>query len=400
MTMANDSFSWPEVDMVRLANQRRERITELLAGQGLDLLLLSSFDNIRFATDFRTSLTFDSGLDWYSMLVDGNAEATLIAPDVSEEERMPFAEFPWIVRRLPGPSWQSFWAHAAIYADVIAAALKTQEVRRIEVDYMDFHVIDEIQERLPGLEIVSVGDALLRMRRVKSADELTLIEAAAAAGSLAVDEAMARAEAGMSDLDIVRMATERALSFGVETVSHAVLVANRSAHDTNWYARGIELKKSSTFFIDFGVYGLGGYCHDFCRTGHIGDPKPAVAEAHLKLSQALDRGVADSGPGTYCSEITSIINQTLSESGLPPTGYAMGHGIGLRLVEPPAFPIGQSPLEDSALEAGMVICVEPSTHVVSDGITLQIKEEEMYVVESNGLRQITSDSRVKLTEGY
>ena len=78
----------------------------------------------------------------------------------------------------------------------------------------------------------------------------------------------------------------------------------------------------------------------------------------------------------------------LRKHGLPETDYAMGHGIGLRLTEPPAIS-RSGDVEDQRLEEGMVICIEPSTWVEVDGVPVSLKEEDQYVVEANGLRPLT-----------
>ena len=56
-------YRWPDVDAAALRAARMERISEQMRDRQLDHVLLSSFDTIRQATDFRATLTYDSNYD-------------------------------------------------------------------------------------------------------------------------------------------------------------------------------------------------------------------------------------------------------------------------------------------------------------------------------------------------
>ena len=94
-------------------------------------------------------------------------------------------------------------------------------------------------------------------------------------------------------------------------------------------------------------------------------------------------------PGVRGSEIAAAVNAALERRGLPPTSYAMGHGIGLRLVEPPSLFRPDRMDVDEPLAEGMTLCIEPSTAVEAAGEIVGLKEEEQYVVTATGLRQLT-----------
>ncbi len=144
-----------------------------------------------------------------------------------------------------------------------------------------------------------------------------------------------------------------------------------------------------TFFVDYGVYGAGGYASDFCRTHVAETAPPQVRDAHRTLREALAEGEAMARPGVRGSEVAAAVNAALQREGLPPTSYAMGHGIGLRLVEPPSLFRPERMDADETLAEGMTICIEPSTAVEVGGEVVGLKEEEQYVVTETGLRQLT-----------
>jgi hypothetical protein len=59
-------YEWPRVDEAALLADRRARVADVMRDERLDALLLSGFDNIRYATGFRASLTYDSNYEWYA----------------------------------------------------------------------------------------------------------------------------------------------------------------------------------------------------------------------------------------------------------------------------------------------------------------------------------------------
>ena len=100
------------------------------------------------------------------------------------------------------------------------------------------------------------------------------------------------------------------------------------------------------------------------------------------------------------SEIAATVNGALEDRGLPPTSYAMGHGIGLRLVEPPSLFRADRMDRDEPLAEGMTLCIEPSTAVAVDGEMVGLKEEAQYVVTATGLRQLTTTAVADRNGGH
>ena len=194
---------------------------------------------------------------------------------------------------------------------------------------------------------------------------------------------------GMTDVEIVNLANDVSNRCGVEWISHAVITVQSTPSRASWLPTGRRVWGADTFFVDYGVYGAGGYASDFCRTHVAETAPPTVRKAHRAVREALAEGAAMARPGVRGSEIAATVNAALEARGLPPTSYAMGHGIGLRLVEPPSLFRPERMDADEMLAEGMIVCIEPSTAVEVDGEVVGLKEEEQYVVTATGLRQLT-----------
>lgn len=383
-------YRWPDVDASALRAARMERVSELMQAQQLDHLILSSFDTIRQATDFRATLTYDSNYDYYATLVATDGETTLLACDVGEVVEEPMTNLPWITRRVPAPSWQSFWAHPQTYARVLVGELKRVGASRVGIDTLPFDTLELVRRELPQVEFVPVLRELLWARRIKLPDEVRLLEASCKVLSLCASAAFDGFVEGMTDHDVVTLADEVAHSHMVEWISHSVIVAQATPKKAAWLPTGRRIWGGDAFFVDYGVIGRGGYTADFCRTAFAGEPPAAVAAAHRGLLDAKASGEAFARPGVKGSELAAHINDALRGHGLPPTSYAMGHGIGLRMVEIPSLYRAEMMDHDDVLEEGMAICIEPSTAVeLPGGEVVGLKEEDQYMVTASGLRKLT-----------
>ncbi len=383
-------YAWPDVDFAALRGARMERVSELMRERDLDHLLLSSFDTIRQTTDFRATLTYDSNYDYYAAIVAADGDATLVACDVGEAIDEPMHGLPWITRRIPAPSWQSLWAHPQTYARVLAKELERLGARRVGIDVLPLDTAQALRAALPGVELVPVLRDLLWARRVKLPDEVRLLEASCEVLSLCASAAMEGFVEGMTDHEVVSLADAAAHKHMVEWISHSVIVAQATPKKAAWLPTGRRIWGGEVFFVDYGVIGRGGYTADFCRTAFAGEPDPVVADAHRKLLDAKAAGEAFAKPGVKGSEIAQTINDALRGHGLPPTSYAVGHGIGLRMVEPPSIYRAEMMDHDDVLEEGMAICLEPSTSVaLPGGEVVGMKEEDQYMVTASGLRRLT-----------
>ena len=93
------------------------------------------------------------------------------------------------------------------------------------------------------------------------------------------------------------------------------------------------------------------------------------------------------------ADIHAAINGYLHRQGFPITPYGTGHGIGLRACEPPTIHRRDRTSRDETLIEGMTIALEPETQVELDGVAILLKVEDNYVVESSGLRRLTTAPR-------
>lgn len=379
-------YDWPKVDQAELQRRRGERTRSLIDSLRLDHLLLTSFDNIRYVTGYRTQIIAEA-FDWFAAVASRDGDYEMLVPWVDEMSREADPGLPGLSAVHPLPSWTPAIPHAPYWTQTLRGILAGRQARRVGYEMLYAELLGPLAQALPEVEFVPVTTALHDLRKRKDPLELTLLEAASKVNSLAATSAMKAAETGMTDHDILAAAMASMQAAGVEFVSHSLCNVRRGSG--TWFAAGNELRDGDAYFFDIGCYGPGGYASDMARTGFIGEPPENVQKVYRQLLAAHRAGEALARPGIPASRVHEAINAELRGQGLPITPYALGHGVGLRACELPTIHRADRMGRDDVLEEGMVISLEPETAVEIDGRLIVLKVEDNYVVESDGIRRLT-----------
>jgi Xaa-Pro dipeptidase len=379
-------YDWPVVDWDSLRSTRSGKIAELMSQRGLDHLLLTGFDTIRYAVDYRT-LIIAEGFDWFAAIVDHDGACDVFVPWVDEESEHPDQELPWIRSVRPLPSWSPALPHIRTWTESLVRVLRQRRARRVGFDLVYADMLAALRQEVPELEFVPVAADLFDVRLSKDPIEVELLAAASRVNSRAAAAAMEAAKVGITDHEILAVAMEGLQRDGAEFVSHSVCNVRRGTG--TWFAVGNELAEGDAFFFDIGCYGIGGYASDMARTGFVGEPPREVQGAYRCLLEAHHIGEERARPGIRASEIHEAVNQYLRSHGFAITPYALGHGVGLRACELPTIHRADRMDRDQVLQEGMVISLEPETAVEIAGRLVVLKVEDNYLIQRDGLRRLT-----------
>jgi Xaa-Pro aminopeptidase len=122
---------------------------------------------------------------------------------------------------------------------------------------------------------------------------------------------------------------------------------------------------------------IGGYHAGVCRTAAVGAAPPEAERIWANLTACKYLLLEAIKPGASTRGIYDLYLKKVGELGLPPISF-IGHGIGLHLHEDPYH----GPTEDRALEAGMVLGIEPLIYQTGFGFGMQNKD--MVLVTASG----------------
>ncbi|WP_320669138.1 M24 family metallopeptidase [Patulibacter defluvii] len=379
-------FAWPTVDVDALRAHRRARVAATMDELGVDHLLLTGPDQIRYATDFRAQIISEAH-DWFAVVVDRDGLADVFGPSGGETVLDPYPDLPQVRAEHPLPSWSPAVGHPGVWVAAVAAELRRRGAHAVGYEGLDPALLLGLEEALPHVGFRPAATALFLARQVKHPIEIELIGATARVNAGAMAAALDAAAVGATDHDLLAVANAHAQRMGAEFLTHAVCNVRKGTGD--WFAHGARLRANEAFFFDIGCYGRGGYASDAARTGFVGEPPAVVVAAYERLLEAYEAVIAAARPGVRASQLVATVNDHLAGHGLGTTPYAIGHGVGLRGCELPTLHRPDLVDRDAALEEGFVIALEPETTVLVDGRPVVLKVEDNFAVEASGLRRLT-----------
>jgi Xaa-Pro aminopeptidase len=237
------------------------------------------------------------------------------------------------------------------------------------------------------LRWLAAGDLIERLRAVKDAEELTRMRQSARLISDVWTAAVRKVKPGISEL-AVAADIERGMKLqGASGPSFETIVASgpRSA----WpHARPTPklLRKNELVVLDQGAI-LRDYCSDMTRTVFLGRSSSRVRSLYSAVLEAQEAAIAAIRPGVSAASVDAAARKVFKRLGLESYfTHSTGHGLGLEIHEMPR--LGRA--EETLLEEGMVVTVEPGVYIERLG---GIRIEDEVLVTSRGAEVLTIASR-------
>jgi Xaa-Pro aminopeptidase len=245
------------------------------------------------------------------------------------------------------------------------------------------------------LRWLAAPDLIERLRAVKDPDELARMRQSARLISDVWTASVRHIKPGVSEL-AVAAEIERSMKLqGASGPSFETIVASgpRSA----WpHARPTPklLRKNELVVLDQGAI-LRDYCSDMTRTVFLGRSsvgaragvRNKVRSLYAAVLEAQEAAMAAIRPGISAASVDVAARKVFKRLGLERYfTHSTGHGLGLEIHEMPRLGRG----EETLLEAGMVVTVEPGVYVERLG---GIRIEDEVLVTSQGAEVLTSASR-------
>jgi Xaa-Pro aminopeptidase len=370
------------VNFRRLHDYRLARTRAALANSELGALLCFDQHNIRYTTSTVIGEWARDKLTRYSLLT-GNGDPYIW--DFGSAAKHHRLHAPWLhhdhcragLLGLRGATGGDI----ALFRDAareIKAILVAEGVANMPLglDVVEPPMLFELQKQ--GIDVRDGQQVLLQAREVKSIDELTLLNMAAAMVDGVYQDIAEALKPGVTESQIVALATKRLYEMGSDCVEAINSISGErcSPHPHNFTDRLIRPGDQAFFDI---IQSFMGYRTCSYRTFNVGLATPAQRTAYRKAREWMDRAIDLLKPGVSSDKIARAFPQA-KEIGFSSEMEAFGlnfcHGLGLGLHERPLISRLNSLKEPIELKAGMVFAVEtycPAT----DGISAARIEEEV-----------------------
>jgi Xaa-Pro dipeptidase len=232
---------------------------------------------------------------------------------------------------------------------------------------------------------VPLDDALARARMRKTDDEIAALRRASAVADAGQREARRSARAGRSELEVfadIRRAME------LEAGGRCPVAGECSSGPERTNAlfdgpRTRVLADGDPVIVDLAPR-VAGYWGDSASTLVVGgEPTPALARLIAGTTRGIECARTELRPGITAAAFDARLREAVRAGGGTAYAHHSGHAIGVSVHENPRLVPG----DETVLEPGMVIMVEPSSY--ADGVG-GARTEWMFLVTESGNEVISA----------
>lgn len=352
-------------------NQRIEGLRKLLVSQGLGTILITTQENRQYLSGF-TGTT--------AVLVIGPTRAMILTD---------FRYLEQAAAQCPG--FQVVKVEKTLIQTVaeVTAGLQVDELA-CEEEHITYHMYRQLQDALGSCRLVPVGGLVEKVRMVKDQTEIASIRQAVAIADRAWAELQQKIRPGVSEQEISLELEFMMRRQGASKLAFDSIVASgwRSAMP-HGVASERKLQVGDLLTMDFGAV-YQGYHSDITRTVVLGQPSDKQQEIYQIVLAAQLAGVAAVKPGVKASSADRAARDVIESYGYGANfGHGTGHGLGLEIHEQPRL----STRDDTILEPGMVVTVEPGIYLPGWG---GVRIEDSVLVTEQGCEVLTQAPKDRL----
>jgi Xaa-Pro aminopeptidase len=374
------------VDYRRMHRYRLGRAQAALEASDLGALLLFDDNNIRYVTSTKIGEWARDKLSRWTLLPRGGDPILWDFGSAAVHHRL---YSPWLkpenckaglvgLRGTVDPAFGLMKHHAEEMASILKSAGLAK--MPIGVDIIEPPMMFELEKA--GLKVKDGQQIMLEARETKSADEIALLNRAAAMVDGAYQLIDERLKPGVRENDIVALVNEFLYRHGSDDVEaiNAISGERCNPHPHNFTDRMI--RPGDQVFFDI-LQSFMGYRTCYYRTFNVGRATPSQRDAYKKCREWLDLAIDLIKPGVTTDEVCSVWPKA-QEFGFPDElsafGLQFGHGLGLNLHERPIISRVVSMDHPTVIKEGMVFALETYCPA-SDGYSAARIEEEVVVTD-------------------
>jgi Xaa-Pro dipeptidase len=381
------------VDYRRLHRYRLSRVKQALENSDLGALLVFDVNNIRYVTSTKIGEWERDKLSRWALLTRTGEPILWDFGSAAVHHKL---YTPWLapenckagligLRGTVDPAFGLMRRHAEEIASLIREAGVAD--MPLGVDIIEPPMMFELERA--GLKVADGQQVMLEAREIKSADEIALLNRAAAMVDGAYHLIHEELKPGVRENDIVAKVNEFLYRNGSDDVEaiNAISGERCNPHPHNFTDR--MLRPGDQAFFDI-LQAFMGYRTCYYRTFNVGRATPVQHDAYKRAREWLDAAIALIKPGVSTDRVCSVWPKA-EEFGFPDEmsafGLQFGHGLGLALHERPIISRVISLTHPTEIKEGMVFALE-TYYPATDGYSAARIEEEV-VVTDKGCRVIT-----------
>jgi Xaa-Pro aminopeptidase len=394
------AVDWEErVNIERLRQERLARVKSALKKSEIGALLCFDMNNIRYITATHIGTWAMDKLVRFSLLPQDDEP---ILWDFGSAARHHQIYCPWLGERSRAgiSTLRGATSPSSGLAEDVAKKIKLElEMRKLQnepvgVDVIEIPVLFALQSQ--GIKVVDGQQLMHEVRKIKTQDEITLLNTATMMVDAAYEELYQFMKPGVKENECVGVVSKVLYDLGSEHVEGVNAISGeRCSPHPHVYTDRV-LRPGDPAFFDI-LHSFNGYRTCYYRTFAVGSASPAMVDAYKRSRDYMDAAISIVKPGITTADVVKLWPKA-QEFGFAneEAAFALqyGHGVGLSIWEKPIFSRLVSLDHPEVIEEGMVFALE-TYWPASDGWSAARLEEEV-VVTKDGCEVITRFPSEKL----
>jgi len=376
-----------------LHQEQRQRTRDLLNANGIVRALFTNLNSVKWLTGFAPPVQLGANfflgappLVWYEsghftlVVLDGQASAAAHLKDATN----------CTVLSYKGYTIQQPIAGADRLRETFGSLLGgSQASGSIGVELQDTPLLLQqiLDSSLPTRAPLTALDGwLVPLRMVKTAAELQKLRDNFALTDIGHVAARKAVQTGKREIDVwteIHAAIQQAVG-GRMPLGNDCVVGYRQNNIGGW-PEDREIREHDNVIVDLSTLAHG-YWSDSCMTYYAGEPTAAQVKLHQTCADALAFAISLVRPGVQAKTIDQKVRDFMQAAGYAVYPHHTGHGVGVTGHEEPRI----VPYNEIALEAGMVIMVEPGAYFPGQ---FGARLEDAMLVTANGAEVLTTHDK-------
>jgi len=380
------------IDYDKLRKERLSKVNNQMTQDGIATLLCFDQDWIRYITSTKAN-------DWAnnkllrSVLLVIDQEPIMYELGSAIEAKKQLC--PWIADRMY-PSlntWRGAFPREVVFenAKKFASMLKDRlgeyglENEPVGLDIIEIPLIQAMEKI--GITVVDAQQTLLEASKIKTFEEIELIETSISIVEAAFWEVVNTTKPGVREVDIAAMMRDVMYRYGAEEVQNINVISGNRSHPHPHDFSDRMLRMGDMLFIDV-VSVFNGYKTCYYQTFCVGKPSQKQLDVYRQTYEWLFAAIDLVKPGVSTADIAAVW-PSAEDLGLTDEAEAfalqVGHGIGITHWGKPVISRFFSFEHPEVIEEGMVMAFETYYGHGNDGARI----EEQFVVTENGIRMLS-----------
>lgn len=329
---------------------KESKIQKAMEDNGLDAILLTKAETVRYATDFYVKGYRPFYEPEYFAVIPQGKKAIVGHTSGSDNYRIVIRSDIEDHRKIPGLSkWHV--EIAKIFRDYGITA------GRVGVELLPHTTYLELHKEFPGIEFVDISKIWVDMTAIKHPEEIKHLRVAVKMAVAGTKAAIKAIKPGVTEYEVAAECEYAMRKMGSEMEPFVTNIAsgpNSAIFERISTERVIQAQEM--VIIDNGAV-YRGYTGDVGRSVCTGEPTELQKRMYQVNYMALQEALKTVKPGNTCADVDAAARRVIAEEGFEKYEhkFATGHQLGYGLHGAPSINKGV----DFVLKPGMVMAVEP-----------------------------------------